>query len=1145
MSSPTPAERAPADAGDRERIRTAIGETLFVEAGAGTGKTTALVTRICSLVVAGVPIGAIAAITFTEAAAAELRDRIRVELEKLAIGEGDEDGRAAAALAGLDAAAIQTLHGFARRILALYPLEAGLPPRFDVRDSLEMAAAFDDRWGAFVSELFNETGPDPRLPRALTLGLTVKHLRTLAQLLHDNYDRLQPTPGATGDPVEVEVSGLVTALRDALELRGMCSDPGDKLLGHLERLERLPARLEALATRIAVASDDVSRTVAEQDLLADLAALKPFAPGNLGNAKSWTTGHHAYKPDVTSALKEADGARLGLLNDVRRDCIESVLPRLIGWALDGAAERRRDGTLEYHDLLVLSVRLLRGDAVVRRTLNRRFTHLLIDEFQDTDPLQIELAALLATTAHEVGETPWQGLPVAPGSLFFVGDPRQSIYRFRRAEIEVYEAAGAAFAPEPVHLTANFRSKRGIVSWANDLFAHIFGMPYGSGPDTPAQAAYTPLGAHQQGDAPVVYVIGGPSDGRSGEIRATEAGEIAALIRAALANDWLKKTRPGAPARFADVTILIPDRNALPPLERALESADIPFRVEGSTLLFGTQEVRDFTNILAAIDDPADEVAVVAALRSPAFACGDDELYAFRQLRRTRTWDYTSQMGDEIPADNRVRQAMGVLAELYEQRSWLSNAELVETVIRERRLFELAFSGERQRDMWQRLRFLHEQARRFDASSAGTLRHFVGWLRESAKSGAHVTESVVPDPDDDAVRVMTIHASKGLEFPIVFVAGLLPEPRTQRAAVLFDRGAAAAAQPQVSVGNKDMGYFRTPGYELLGERERVMERLERDRLLYVAATRARDCLVVTAYHRAHKTPHDQRHLQAGCSLAECIHAACEQLPHLRGSAPAIERTMRMEFPPAQGEPPDLDARAGWIAGRLALVTRNSRPHTLAATAIAHAGEEPPEKPEPREDEHAPWRRGRAGTAIGRAVHAVLQTIDHATLEGLHDAARAQSAAEGVPDRAREIADLVRTACASQPVRDALASGRSWRELYVATPIETGEGTVLVEGFVDLLYRTADGYSVVDYKTDAVRGEADIDRAMEGYRLQGAAYALALEAQLDAPVTRFECVFVTPNKVRTVSGEGLRAAIEDARARVSALGLGQETSPSRAG
>jgi ATP-dependent helicase/nuclease subunit A len=1125
--------RKPADQAARDRIRTALGETLFVEAGAGTGKTTALVSRIVALVADGVPIGSIAAITFTEAAAAELRDRVRAELQKVAVSDDAKAPRCEAALGGLDAAAIQTLHGFARRILAFYPLEAGLPPRFEVRDQVQADIAFEDRWLEFLAALFSDTESGPRLPRALALGLTAAHLRNIARALHANFDRLEPIPALTAAPVAINTRPVLDALGEALKMRSLCTNPDDKLFRRLEELVDIHDRLVSLTASLAAETESVARTIAEQDLLSLLVAMPTLTAGNDGQAKSWGTGGTECKKSIGELLGNARDELQSLLDAVRSDCIESVLPRLVEWTLEGAEQRRQDGVLEYHDLLVLAVRMLRSSTPVREALHRRFTHLLIDEFQDTDPLQVELATLLATIASEVGDLPWQELPVEAGSLFFVGDPRQSIYRFRRADIELYEAAKEAFAPQPVHLTANFRSRRQIISWVNGVFGDIFERPYGITPETPLQAEYTPLTAYLKGDAPVVHVIGGPQPKgeKMGAIRAIEAAEIAALIRAAREDNWLRKSPHHTSTCYSDVTILIPGRNALPALERALEAADIPFRIEGATLLFGTQEVRDFTNILAAIDDPSDEVAVIAALRSPAFACADDELYAFRQLRPRRTWDYTTAIPEDVPAQSPVRMAMEALHELYDRRSWLPIAGLVETIIRGRRLFELAFANSRPRDTWQRIRFLHEHARRFDAAGNATLRHFVAWLRDRAKNGAQLTESVVPDPNDDAVRIMTVHAAKGLEFPIVFVAGLLNEADNRPPPILFDRGHAGPGSPEASVGRAG-GYFRTAGYASLFEREKVMERLERDRLLYVAATRARECLVISAFHQGH-TSHDKRHCEAKCTLAECIHAACGRNAELRGQAPVAASPMPPVSPPPEGAPPDLAKREHWLEARMALIRENARPEAMAATAIAHAGEE---KPEASADEQSPWRRGRAGTAVGRAVHAVLQTIDHATLQGLDDAARAQAAAEGIPGREAEVAALVRSACESLPVREALASGRSWRELYVATPITTEEGSVLVEGFIDLLYATTEGYVIVDYKTDAVRTDAEVEAAMQRYRLQGAAYALAVETQLNEPVTRFACVFVrqnAPARVQTIERDELRTTIGDVRARIAAL------------
>jgi ATP-dependent helicase/nuclease subunit A len=205
--------------------------------------------------------------------------------------------------------------------------------------------------------------------------------------------------------------------------------------------------------------------------------------------------------------------------------------------------------------------------------------------------------------------------------------------------------------------------------------------------------------------------------------------------------------------------------------------------------------------------------------------------------------------------------------------------------------------------------------------------------------------------------------------------------------------------------------------------------------------------------------------------------------------------------------------------------------LASVAATSLGEIPEPEPEPPTDEHADavLRRGRAGTAVGRAVHAVLQSVDLETGANVESLARAESAAESVPARAAEVAALVRTALNSAPVREAISSGRYWREVFVSAP----SNGVLIEGFIDLLYETRDGLVVVDYKTDGVASDDDIVAALARYRLQGAAYVFALEQHLRRPVVACRFLFLRPAGTRTVEIAGLRGAVADVEARVEAI------------
>jgi ATP-dependent helicase/nuclease subunit A len=625
-----------------------------------------------------------------------------------------------------------------------------------------------------------------------------------------------------------------------------------------------------------------------------------------------------------------------------------------------------------------------------------------------------------------------------------------------------------------------------------------------------------------GRGPAVARFGGPDQASDAEaVRDKEASEVAAVLARARHEGWTVGDRPARyaaverPARYADMAVLLPTRTALPALERSLDAAGIPYRVESRSLVWSTDEVRELLAVLRAVDDPTDQVALLAALRTPALACADDDLLAFR-LAGGR-WDIRRPGADGLPVDHPVLAAMAALHGWWERRWWLSVDALVSEVVRDRRLLELAFAHRRRRETWQRLRFVVDQARAYVEGGGATLRGFVTWADRQAEEHAALVETVVAEPDDDAVRVMTVHAAKGLEFAIVVLAGLQGgDGPTAGAQLLWH----ADGTPVVRVGRADMGWAVGDVGDALAT-EDALQALEATRLLYVAATRARDHLVVSLHHKQ----------GTACAAADLwVHAAdadhlATRLSSLTPPDPSGEEPLQLAPTPP---PPDLVEQ--WERARDEAVAARGRFPALAATEAARrlvsfdATAEEPEKEEPEADA-PPWQRGRVGTAFGRAVHAVLQMVDLRTGEGVDGGARAQAAAEGIPGRAGDVAHAVRSALRSPAAREAVAAGRFWREVYVAADVD---GTV-VEGFVDLLYEGDDGLVVVDWKTDSVRNAADVDAAVVRYRPQAAAYALALERALGRPVAHCELVF-------TGTGEPQQRRVPDldgARAQVSAL------------
>jgi ATP-dependent exoDNAse (exonuclease V) beta subunit len=1190
------------DSEARERIRSALDSTLVVVAGAGTGKTTALVGRIVELVRSGqAPLREIAAITFTEAAAAELRGRIREQIDEVAAQHPNE-ARLVAARQEVDEAAICTLHAFAQRILVEHGVAAGIPPRFDVLDETAERFDFDTRFERFADALLADKDAEPALVRGFSLGLSRDEMADIARSFHRHWDRLEdggldilermrPAPGAwpSADPGPV-----LDAIDTAAALARWCTDDSDKLKEHL-------GSLAAVGRQLASCHD-------EQSTLQFLDGLRALhcSYGQLGN---WD-GH---VDEVRSACAAVEQARQDLLGASRHAVLAELGARLATFVMTVADQRRAEGRLGFHDLLVHARGLVRHDRGAVESLRRRYRRLLIDEFQDTDPIQVELAARI--TAAVDGSADLRD--VQPGGLFVVGDPKQSIYRFRRADIELFSRVGREIGEEIV-LVTNFRSVPGILRFVNTVFAELFGSEPG-----PGQAAHHELHGHRDpiplhfrggsskaaaataarpGDRavqlpldglgippeegadteatprrpagagmPPVVLLGGPMKANMAEVRRAATRDAAATIDDIVRTRWSvfdKEIGETRAARWRDVAVLLPARTALGALEEALEDARIPYRLEGVAMLWGSDEVRDVLAVLRGADDPVDRVAVLAALRSPGLACGDDDLVTWRQAGGH--WDPRAPIPPGLE-DHPVARALVVLARLHDERWWHEPSAMVALAFDELRSFELCLAYHRPRDHWHRLRWLVDQARLFDETVGGSLRSFLAWAELQAEDDRRSGGVGPPDLDDDAVRVMTIHGSKGLEFPIVVLAGLERDvaPGQRPPAVLWNED----GTPELRGGAR----LRSLGFEEAHERDRALDALEQHRLLYVGMTRARDHLVMCLHHKEAKNG-------TGRTEAALVNEICLHFPQLWRRLPVLEpagddaaatsspeaasalASLSAKFGVTVSSGPDTPddapieeaevsawrSRVETFAARRARVLHSSRraPVTtataivdnIATTASSSSGDRGPaaesrwgrQEPDPGSPDAtgALWRDADTSLQIGRAVHGALASIDLSTGadaagRSAHDVARARAAAQGVAAHADAIAAMVDAALAS-PTVAAGRNRRHWRELYVAVPVDGG----VLEGFVDLVLEEDDGLTVVDYKTDRTGGTPGLRRAADRYRPQVASYALALEEATGRPVRRGVLVFVGDGDPVEDVLEGDELVAECVRARHAA-------------
>ena len=1049
------------DQAARDRIVSAHDANLFVDAGAGSGKTKQLVDRVVSLVACGYlkSVSGLAAITFTENAAAELRTRIREALEAASAEPGQTaQGRARCALAlgQFDDAAITTLHGFAARLLTDAPLEAGLPPDFRVLDAVRASIDRDAWWRTLLDTWYAGETLAGVWRIGLTLDLNPAYLKDVLASFDGNWDLLAGHPITVPPMPALNTETMLAPLRQLVAYAG----------GRGPDADRLAARIDEVLTPL------LQEASAETDPLQVLAVMRGAPLKDCGNAGAWTRAG-LDKATACAFLSQTRAAVEAQLAACRAGVTATLAERLRCAVLEHAAKRRDRGELWFHDLLVHAVGLLRDNNEIRAAARERWQVICVDEFQDTDPLQVELVHLAAGP----GNGSWADTVIDGGRLFFVGDPQQSIYRFRRADVGLYTQVRDRYDSGRLTMLQNFRSRPGVLQVVNEAFGQL--------PGDNTAAGYQPLRAARQnvpGDpGPDVLLVGGPSGQRIGDIRAAEADHVASTLARARGS-WLVSASPprtSRPVGFADMAILVPTRTPLRQLEDALDRYAVPYRIMSRSLIWESDTVRDLITVLQAVDDPADPVALVAALRHPMFGCSDDDLAAWKTAGGTWRYDAPAA-GPAGPSP--VADAMAALRRYHDLRWWLPVNVLLDRIIGERRAVELTAAHRRPRDHWRRLRFLTDQARTFLDSEGSGLTGFVSWAREQIDSAADAIETITPERDDDAVQILTIHSSKGLEFPIVALTGINTPPLT-RGHVIWQ----ADGPPEITLHKE----FKTPGFAAAQHTEKVLDQQEQLRLLYVGMTRAADHLIISLYHHPpHHGKPDTHAMRLSHLLAtlQAAGAACEP------AAPAVPACLPEPAPAAPQVP--AGTRRLFLTARVELLKSvMTKLPTTATGLVEAAAEEPQEPPGPLEatdtgpadptTTRPPGRRG--GAALGSTVHRALEILDlrEATDQAVNQATTAACAELRVPHMAGDVRSRVQAALTA-PIIQLAATHRHWKEV----PIIAELAGRVVEGVIDLIVDTDDGLVIVDYKTDSAQTAADITAKAHHYTPQIRAYAQAL-------------------------------------------------------
>lgn len=1081
----------------RRQIVSELKSTMLVEAAAGTGKTTCLVARMVELLRTGeCTIESMAAVTFTRKAAAELRTRFQLKLkEEASSGEGIERTRLLDAVAQIERCLIGTIHSFCARVLRERPVEAGVDPGFAELDEALDRSLKEQAWREHVAALI--ATDDQLLPQLQDLGLKLSSTTRRSNSVLNELDELGLEPVELGPAFMnfSEYRDVEDWPAEPVTLPDLdpCREALNEYVAHMGTFEfprergrdKLMSRYEDICRRWQLL--DLEKPVELMELLEQFdrssGIVLSMWPDGMDQGRQERGRWDNFRADHAGPT----------LRRWREHRYHTVM-RVIQPARDIYDRFRLDrNALNFQDLLLLTARLLRDQPEVRRYFRHRFSHLLIDEFQDTDPLQAEILMLL--TAQDSEERDWQKCCPVVGSLFVVGDPKQSIYRFRRADILTYNRVRSIIervGGQVVPLTTNFRSTKSVIDWINGCFDTVF--PESGNDHSPANRQLD-VGRCEQ--APVdsgVYRFAIPGTVQTNyQVAEYEAEQIARFIRQAIdekrtipRTDSEKKAGFPDHAQPGDFMLVTRKKVRLTVYARKLQLYGLPYGVTGGSGLKAVPELQLLSLCLNAVIRSDDAVALVAVLRSELFGIADTTLYDFR--RQGGRFSYYSDVPDLSTGEDRTS-----LSEAFQRlrlySKWLRQmpaSAAVERVADDLGLIALAGANETgSADAGGLLKAIEILRAAEDVGTVSVGDSVALMERLAVGEEKHDSISAFPSVDEP-VRLMNIHQCKGLEAPIVFLAD--PSGHRQYNVGLHIDRSGASPRGFVAIRGHKRGEFgpapllaQPVEWDELAQTEQRFLDAESQRLLYVAATRAGHQLVISQ--------------RSGNGNRKNPWQLFDN--HLETDFPEVGDVTS----PERNESP-VNAQH-WLDEVHAMSDRwkASASSTYQTKAIKASAIQPGPKPHGTESAGAEW---------GQAIHTLLEAAMTCPEVGLERTAMSALEAEGLPLHQKD--DLVRTVrgvLASELWQRARDSEQCLTEVPIAThSSEDGLPTVL-RGVIDLIFRESDGWVIVDYKSERV-GPDSIPNLAAYYGPQILAYARVWEAITGQPVVEAGLLFTHTNQ-----------------------------------
>jgi ATP-dependent helicase/nuclease subunit A len=1003
----------PADQTTRDRVIQEVDRTISVFAGAGTGKTTLLTKRYLSLLQQKkVSPKQIVAITFTIKAAAELRERIL---------QGLQDNNMTHLTAAVETSPIGTIHAFCANILRQFALEANLDPQFAVISELEHRTFLNEVFQSWFTQSLSTHAPTFKKTRSAEISFT--KIRQLASKLYDYRDLLPYISIERKVTKPEELAALVSDVKELYQFAMQkCKDQEDKGFATIHHFNQTLMSLEGETL------DSKIEFLMREDL--------PKAPGV---QKNWNTAN-----DCKDFKAKYEMMRENLVN-IQRTYAKNLFSELVEWVKGYVEQVEREkqnrSLLDFADLLLMTRDLLRNNASVREQLQEQFQYFLIDEFQDTDPMQAEVFWTLARDEKKYNKSKsWHEQPLVEGKLFTVGDLNQSIYRFRDASVETYQKAIESIQTqgELLDILHNFRSHPRIIKTVNEFFTQIL-------PDQ-----FKPLLTHETlVTEPAVHMLEMNEEvGRKDESRALEAHCIAAHIRHLI--DSKKqiqdpKSKIERVLQYKDIAMLFPAiKTSLGIYQSAFREHGIPFVAYKAGSFFETPEVHSVVVTLAALLYPFDKLAVPAALSSTWFGASLDDLAAIKT--QFKTFDYRWMDLSNV-SDPRHRP-LEILQTLHKNILTMTPIQFVDAFMAQTNAMKHAEMQINASQVKENLRKLSWLAHDFETTHSQNIGEFYEWISHLSEQSRDTTEAT-PSDETNAVQMMTIHTSKGLEFPVVFLANFVSKIQETSPiyANRFDQ------KLEIRIGDKDT-LFKTEGFETLAEKEKALMMEEKKRLLYVAMTRARDVIVIPSSLEAE-------------GYQELLEPLMDQVHQFKSFDYTKSNLTKQNTKPTEIP----------MSRILDIEFLKQIPKGYARTT---ATEEKGQSLTTSQNKYPFIQRPK----LGIAFHAYVERSSKPTVQ---ETLIQQIVTEhGIENQKDELTKLVTTYLNS----DLFKRIQKSKQILNEVPFSYFQDGILYEGYVDLMFEEQEGFVIVDLKTDNIK-ESEIASRSDLYRDQLDIYAYALK------------------------------------------------------